>query len=70
MENEEYKQLERLVGNLSHEIGTRYFIIPEYIQDLCYIATFDHDGEKVKEVYGLDIRGAVNKLKTQTNDQH
>lgn len=70
MGNEEYKQLERLVGKLSHEIGVRYCIIPEYIQDLCYIATFDHDGKKVKEVYGLDIQDAVNKLKTQTNEQH
>jgi len=49
-------------------LGARFCIIPEHIQDLFYIATFDSEGKTVKEVHGLDLEDALNKLKPQTNE--
>ena len=62
MDKEEYQQLSYLLRKLARVVKRRFCIIPEHIQDLCYIATFDSDGNKLKEVNGLDIEDAVNKL--------
>lgn len=62
MNSKDYRQLDELLGRLSRELGHRFCIIPEHIQDLAYIAIFDSDGKRIKETHGVDIEDAVKKL--------
>lgn len=62
MDSNDYKELDRLLGKLSLVLGSRFCIIPEHIQDLAYIAVYDHDGKPIKSSHGVDIEDAVKKL--------
>lgn len=65
MEKEDFKNLEELLGKLSIDLGYRFCIIPQDIQDLTYIAIYNHDGKLLKQTYGLDIEDCVKKLSTK-----
>lgn len=66
MDKTDFKHLELLLGKLSIEFGgQRFCIIPQYIHDGCYLATYTSDGNIDKQITGIDIEDALIKIKTQ-----
>jgi len=62
----ELKHLELLLGKMGKEFGgKRFCIIPSYINDGCYIATYKDNGEVDKQITGIDIEDALIKIKQQ-----
>lgn len=65
MTPEEYKQLEKLLGQLSQELGGgRVCIIHEYAQDGTYIGIYDDEGNVKKQGLCPNIETAVKRLKS------
>ena len=62
----DYKELGRLLTKLCHTLQYRFCIIPEHIQDLCYIGVYGHDGKIIKEANGVDLEQAVNLIKANS----
>lgn len=71
MSDEEYKQLETLLGKLQLEIGgDKFFILPGYVHDGYHMSVFNGlTGQQIKQATGPTIKETVNKLK-QTNGQN
>lgn len=65
MSNEEYKQLEILLGKLTEELGSKYCIIPNYIHDGYCISIYSSNcGLPLKTETSYSIESTVNKLKS------
>lgn len=64
MSDEDYEMLDELLGRLSLVLKQRYCIIPNHIQDLIYIGTYDHDGFPTGSGTGLDVKDAVEKIRS------
>ncbi len=66
MKDEEYEQLELLLGKLRKELKNRFCIIPDYMFDGVYIGLY---GESIliNQATGYNIKNAVEKLSKSTN---
>jgi hypothetical protein len=63
MDKIDFKHLELLLGKISIELNGQIFcIIPNYIHDGCYIATYKENGEVDKQIIAVDIEDALMKL--------
>ena len=63
MTQEEYKQLELLLGKLNKEVKEkRLMIINGYISDGYHLATYDNEGCLKNQITGPSIQWCVNKL--------
>lgn len=63
MTDNEYKQLENLLGKLRSDLkGYRYCIIPDFFGETMHIGIYDQKGNLTKQEVGYDIKGAVAKI--------
>jgi hypothetical protein len=63
MTNEEYKQLESLLGKLEMEVGEKICIIPNYIHDGYHIGVYSRiTGKPYKQASGPTIAETVQQL--------
>jgi len=65
MTDEEYTQLENLLGKLHGELNRRFHIIPSYIHDCPHIATYDVDGNPKHQTIKTSIKKCVDDIKNQ-----
>lgn len=72
MTDQEYTELEILLGKLRGVIGQQFIIMPNYVFDGFYIATYhpyemykkdEKSGTVDKEVSGPTIKSLIEKLK-------
>jgi len=62
MSDKEYEQLEKLLTKLGKRLEHTYCIIPNYIQDGCYIGIYNVDGNIKRQATFIDIKSTVNKI--------
>jgi hypothetical protein len=63
MDSNDYLKLEELLGKLRTEVGKKYCIIPDYVQDGFCIATYDSQGDIIDHYSSYDIETVVEKIK-------
>lgn len=69
MTDEDYKQLEHLLGLLENEIGNKICIIPNHIHGGYHVGVYSgSSGKPIKDASGPTIKDTVNKLKATTNE--
>jgi hypothetical protein len=66
MEEQDYKQLEILLGKLNTEIGNdkRIMIMPNYIHDGYFIGVYQNN-ELIEEYVGSTIQSITKKINNQ-----
>lgn len=62
MTEQDYKDLERLLGKLSTIIKNRFCIIPSHINESVYIGVYGSSGHILNESNGVDIKSTVENL--------
>lgn len=61
MGKEEIKQLETLLEKLHSEIG-QFCVIPGYLHDGFYLATYNNDGTLKHKTQGATLEDAINEI--------
>lgn len=62
MTDQDYIQLETLLGKLRSHLGDRYTLSPDCLFDGYHIATFDESGLLVKSVTAATLKEAVENI--------
>jgi hypothetical protein len=63
MDKKDYLMLEELLGKLRAEIGNRYCIIPDHVQDGFCIAVYDNNkGNLLGHYSSYDLKSTVEKI--------
>lgn len=64
MTDKQYEQLEKLLSKLGRHLGHTYCIIPNYMNNGCYIGIYDVDGKIKEQATFIDIKSTVDKILT------
>jgi len=65
MTDNQFIQLERLLGKLAVHLDHTYCIIPNYLGDGCYIAIYDDAGNIKKQATYMDVKSTAEKILTK-----
>ena len=71
MTDEEYQQLERLLGKLVTELGRpRSCVWPYYMQDCPAIATYNTQGVPEHWMMSYDLKSCVERIRAMQPPKH
>ena len=59
MTDQDYNDLETLLGKLGSHINRKFAIIPTFVHDGPQLATYDERGIREDEVIAIDLKTAV-----------
>lgn len=63
MTDKDFIDLEMLLNELREELGYRYVIAPQYVQDGYNISIYSEDGDMINQTTQPTLKEAINKLK-------